>query len=638
MPTRSFTNFNGMNMTAGYDDDALWYLQDASIIGNHVRQRPRLPSSAITHTGGSYKAAGSIGEKAASIAGADLNIFTSSGYSSTAASVSWTSGMDTFPVAGMTGSAIGCTRVGDNVLFWEQSGTSGSYVVAWSGCGAVATLDGDANITSGSTLIQFNTPVTGLDSTYVGAKLYLGLGSTVARTITYVHGTSAVVVDVAPVVTDASIEAKIAPISLLEGGSGFNEEIQTVSTYLTPAQYSRTGYSLIDTAGVKLTSTNVVAYAAEGHQGRLFVSNGNEVRYSGEEADVTAGLGGVNYWDADSVFQVAPEMGSRVERMVSFNNDLIMFKDTGICVLRGVVSNGDPSRLGARVDTINTHLECASYHHVVPTPIGAILVSRQGIYLVSGDGVQQIGQEVWPRLAQAFGADGQTSANDTPCQTSFTMDHKAYIYFEVNADSKYVYIVFDYTTGAWQFRTFGSALAPGCATAYNSTTTGNTVTVAFPHDSSANRGISFVGSELYGNITPAVDDVVSGSLFTNDVPQLVVATAPMASRIETTPSHMRVRNVWVNGQVPSEDDTKTFIANNLGASYGFTVTDFTTATESTYVLSSTSESWFRQNIASDPYGWSKSVVIYNEYDGSGSTQDFYLRGIAVEYDESGVAP
>jgi hypothetical protein len=381
-----------------------------------------------------------------------------------------------------------------------------------------------------------------------------------------------------------------------------------------------------------------VAYAAEGHAGRLFVSNGNEVRYSGEEADVTAGLGGVNYWDADSVFQVAPEMGSRIERMVSFNGDLIMFKDTGICVLRGVVSNGDPSRLGARVDTINTHLETASYHHVVPTPVGAILVSRQGIYLVTGEGVQQIGQEVWPRLAQAFGADGQTTANDTPCQTSFTMDHKAYIYFEANADSRYVYLVFDYTTGEWQFRTFAASLAPGCATAYNSTSSGNTVTVTFPYDGSGSRGISFVGSELFGNITPTIDDVVSGSLFTNDVPQMVVVTSPMNAPVKGTPTHLRVRNVWVNGQVLSEDDTKTFIANNLGASYGFTVTDLVNSVESTYVLSSTSESWFKQSIASDPYGWSKSVVIYNEYDGSGSSQDFYLRGIAVEYDESGVAP
>lgn len=637
MITKKF-NLTGMDLSAEYNSDSLWYLQDATVVGQQlIKRRPTLLATPLTYAG-AHRACGSSRGKAASWCYDDSNPFSIKYWLNVVdpydASVSAAGGMVWDSVGGSDLNKIdvlpaSATRLEDDVFFVNRYGDEGAFLTRWSGSETGNTQSGavTASVTNASNVVTLSTAYAIEPGTFINF--------TDTRNHFY---------RVDEQLTTTTVQLS-QPVDFTDASTTFtlnNWSFVTTNTVLdnasaVGARALKAGGASYATEAIWQTSSGgepvgmVYAWAAEAHAGRLFISNGNEIRYSGTSEDVTTRHSGYNYWDADSIFTVAPEMGHRVEAMVSTQDGLIIFKDIGICVLRGVVANGDPTRLGARVDVISTSLECASVDHVCSTPAGVVLTTRHGIFLVTADSVSPIGKEVFPIVAETI--VGTTSDIGASFPT-FLMDNKLYIYIgerEVVVDDTYIrkYAVWDLMNGSWQCRTFNASVAPSCAVVVPSSD--GVTNVAFP--SAAQYGtaaLCYRGNEAVG-----VYGVASNSY---DRPEFICITSPMTGG-DDHPNHVRVRHVWTNATVSDEDDTTIRVFNNLGDDYDFDPLDVSSETSAaTYPLASSNQSWTRNPIASDLYGWSKGVGIIQNWDGSGNSQDISLRALAIEYDESAVTP
>ena len=653
MTYRRSYNLRGMDISSPYNSDRLWYLQDSVSVGpNAIRTRPRFPSIA-PNSSGAHLACETSGSRVGSFNDScKLNIFDAP----TETFLSYVA--DSFPyyssgtLCMVVIPPVSSCRVGNDTFHVVRYSDDGCYLLRWSGgssnaiqssSAGTAGASRTASVTSGSSTVTFS-----------GALAADPTGSKINFTASRGHFYTIESFD-----STANTAVLTRPADFTSGTSNFtihgwsflttNNALDGASSVGGRGEINPGLGSPFATESIWETSSGgeptglVYAWAAEGHQGRLFISNGNEIRYSGTEDDVATRHGGVEYWDPDSRFAVAPELGSRVERMVSFNNDLIIFKDRGICVLRGTVANGDPTRLGARIDTISTHLRSQSVRHVIPTNLGVILVSTQGMYLVSGEGAQRMGDEVWPRLNAAM----NESAADVSrvARNSLLMDDKAYIYFEEVVESnplnnKYVYACLDTTTGEWSFRSFHYLITPGCSSQVEGAD--GTITVSFPANISGSRCITYTGGEGYGSVSSGSSlNAVGSSSESYDTPEFIAITSPFIGEgndDSASMKHCRVRNIYTNSVVANDDDTSVWVLNNFGADYVFDVETITSGNGSAYPLLSSAENWYKHVVSTDAYGWGKGVAIINSYDGSGTPQIIYLRGLCVEYDQSDSIP
>lgn len=656
MTYRRSYNLRGMDISSPYNADRLWYSQDTVSVGpNAIRTRPRFPSLTPSSAGQHLTSQESLSRVGAFNHTQQMNIFDADTEAFLpAVDDVWWPASGVYDIADINVSPVSSTRVGDDTFFVTRvpaAQTTSSnvdtacYLLRWSGgssshvrstSAGVASASVTASVTASSSSVTISGSL-GADPT--GSKIFFHDRDNHFYTVQSWNGSNTIVLTQPADFTDASTTFSIHAWSYLttnnalDGASGITGRGDLGSPpFATDTLW---------TYGGSFQPTGLVyAWSAEGHQGRLFISNGNEVRYSGTEDDVTTRHGGVEYWDADSRFTVAPELGSRIEKMVSHNNDLLIFKDRGICVLRGTVANGQPDRLGARVDTISTHLRTQSVRHVIPTALGVVLVSTQGIYLVDGSGAQRIGDEVWSRIGSKLNGSVTTTLNH-----SLLMDDKLYLMYEQEGDNtanRYVYACWDTTTGEWTFRTFPKILAPGCSSQVEGSS--GTITVSFPADTSGTKSICYSGGEMYGAASAgsSLNAAGSGSVLTNDSPEMVVVTAPFTGEGDGDVSglyHARVRNIYTNSVVTTEDDTAVYSLNNFGAEYSFSVPNIVNLQTSAYKLVDTGEQqWYKHVVTSDSYGWGKGVAIYSKYDGSGTPQTLYLRGLCVEYDESRSIP
>jgi hypothetical protein len=374
------------------------------------------------------------------------------------------------------------------------------------------------------------------------------------------------------------------------------------------------GYDITDTVGGVVTSaTNVVAYAAAGHQGRLFVSNGNEVRYSGTGDDLSSGLSGINYWDENSVFQVAPELGSRIEKMISFGGDLYFLKDKGIAVMRGAVANGDPTKFGASVDVITDGLGCMSYTSAVLSRMGIILWTNTGIYLIYFHvGVYEF-------------------------QSSVSAERP-------------VYAVWDMSDGSWSYRSYRAELAPGCA-AELLDTDGETMHVTFPYANNGKYGTVQSGTECFKTKMTVPAGCTEKAGTDGDLPAFSIITCAAEDVEDDGLYHIRARDVYTiyyRGAGGTASYVAGVITGNSLLPYGIDIaaSDIDTygagGNFSAYTLSdSTSiDMWRKAHIDTDRYGFSKMVAIYNDETSTSDneTDVVFIQGIILQYDKSEAIP
>lgn len=614
MPQRLFSNITGIDCSQGVNSDSLWMLMDATVTGpQSVRSREPFDTvdtnqdiaGTETHfnhvqSNGSLAAASYPWENTSYYAGivvvdATAGTFTNRGDAP---------GYDTI-LAQFSGTTTSSTQVGEYSVF------TGAGNMLWTGASVAPQdfLQGvdpsiTASITSGSPTVTFSAAVPSLTS-YVGAQISIeNAARTLPRTFTVISVAS-------------NRLSLVVDVNLDETASGRQWALTSMGVWKGPAAFT--------------------AEIVCGHQGRLFASNGHSVAYSGTEDDSSGIYNGIHYWDADSVFTVVPEHGEDITAMASVSGDLLFFKDRGISVLRGVVANGDPSRLGARVDSLNTQIRCPNSACVQVTPRGAVLCSPDGVFLVTGEGVQDISEGIWPIFNPYY------EANGFDISASFTMHDMLYFAIDVidsatiTADIV-VYLAWNFKSNQWQFRTMLKTHAPcGVVTALNSS-----------------NQIVHIGMPKYSTHAIFTADVTevsttTASVTTTDKPMFMMVTAPFTG--EDQLSHVRVRNIFTNVTSPGETanmftvgalhgvgDYKAVI-NGAIVAYLTSGTAFANASLSEYTVQAADESWTKRTLASNKYGWCKSLILYNNDNNlDGASDPIFVNGLIADYDESGVVP
>lgn len=472
-------NLQGMDLRNPFGD-GLMYLQDATVTPLGVKVRPGFPTKQQTSGGYSYCVA-TAASPAPSLNGEDVLIARVNGATdhwkilstdpATAAAGEYSKA---YPVAGDETTQVGTNtafgdyvdgaRVGDEVAFaMGGDGTSVTKSLAlWGGSHKTTVLSSTTSTrtvssTSGSNVLTFSGAVTGLDTSWNGAYIYLsGFPKRPFRIVT-VPGTTSVRID-------TNLDASTA---------GQTWCIQPVAWVGAPDGAFLTGTAL----------NEVVASCIEGHVDRLFAGNivsdqtatpttsevkRHRVHYSGTYNDISGHHRGIHYWGPESYFEAAPEMGTRIVAMQSFGGDLIIFKDRGIAVLRGVVANDDPTKFGARVDILSDSIRCNGTSGVCKTPFGVFLASPDGLFIVTGDGPVQVDEKVRPwmdeNLTGSFNGIGSVSL---PC---FNLGGKVYLrgasFQDASTDWRQRYLVWDYGKDVWSCRTFKDNASPSCATPY----------------------------------------------------------------------------------------------------------------------------------------------------------------------------
>lgn len=652
MSKKRFFNVVGIDQSKPPGSDCLWFQRDATIVGNSlVKSRPQLPTAPIATSDNEYFATSeSIAGTAASFShidsSHDSNLWLADGANGyrTPATGEWVSadpgGGDTKVYANIIRSLNGSARVGDNCVFWHRDEDTGhgSSLILWTG----GTADPDSSIsvdtTSGSNVIS----VTGTSDDLSGMQLKLsdtqdGRSYTILPRLA---GETDYKLDVQMSSTATNALASVNPWGIV-GSSGTIWNPTYINDGVT--------HELSGDASGKLP----VAYAAEGHQGRLFISYGNEIRYSGTEDDVDGLYRGIHYWDENSVFSVAPETGNRIERLVSLNNTLFIFKDIGICALRGTVANGDPTKFGANVYTVSDTIVTPTYNSILKTPIGIILISSDDVYLITEDGITSIGAAINPMLYGALVPQSALGRNVGYIDRSFFMDGIAYFkttyqFFLQQRTNSYAetdplkyYITFDCRSNTWGMRTFYSQLAPATCSQVSRTSSYESPAWAcfnFGNDLTNPRSIFYSGSE--SSNTYLFLGVATGSSKNYDAPQFSIDTCPIVSESDE-PGHVRIIRAYLVASGNLGADTFTIGVYSGEPSVANIYNPSSESSAGTYVdPSTTTTQWIRVPFDSDSYSWSKRIQVrYTDTVAESADRPIiYIHGLCVEYEESLVTP
>lgn len=644
-------NIRGIDVTNPYGD-GLMFLQDAVITDSRVSQRKKYPVNTFSYATSHNSIASIIDPTIEGYTGYACSM----GYTgSTYKTIFWNSvlglsaysklyavaGDETTQVGGTEANVIDFRRVarlnneaifsGNNIAPFYNEAPVGC--MAWGGNTKTTVLSSTtstrtATTTNNSNTITFSGAVSGLDGNWCGAYIYLSGHPNRMFRITKVTSTSSINIDTA----------------IDTGSAGQTWCIQPISFVGAPSNifYKSDGSSV----------NNVVACYVESHLDRawagiVYDSDGrtqwHRVLYSGVLSDISSYHKGYTYWNSSSYIDVAPSVGSRIMGLYSWGDSLIVFKDRGICVIRGVVANADPTKFGARVDVLSTEIECRNSMNICKTSNGIFLFSNGCAYLVTDTSIDRVDTKI----------KGILDDDGTRIERCFFWDNKVYCrtYGTVSeipdgcTKEVYQYLVFDLERGEWSYRTIRKSLAPGAmASVYNGD--GTSSWLGMPASSSATQTIAYKGREGDDNFGMSVVPVGTVAT-TTDVPLFAMITNGIVPN-DNYPGYVRPVTVHVmhnsaattNIRVASVPSYSTTLSSDFDLINEIIEGGYSSTKLSEYALgdsSSGSTYWQRFNLSGAEPSTMLNIVI-GRYQ-SPADEDLYydpvdIYGLAIEYESA----
>ena len=647
MASTMMFNLQGMDSSNPFGNGCS-YLQDVHIEDSCVWERYPIPAvSGMTAMNPPATIAGNVG--AVSVSGNFYTMTPGTGWGSAYSTTYPVSGNGTSQIGVYTDRNLGddtgwsTARVGNEVIFADpDNGRDNTYasMSCWAGSTKTSTLNSTtstrtASTTANSRNVTFSGAVTGLDSTWVNAYIYLSGFPKRPFRITKVISTTVIVIDTQVDFTTASQTWCIQPVAWVG---------------------SQDGVFAYDNAGTYTALNEVHAKVACGHQSRLFAMNGydgatrvpHRVWYSGTTADVNSSYIGIHNWYANSWFDAAPELGEEILAAHSFGGDLIIFKNKGICVLRGVVANNDSTKFGARVDILSGELKLLGAASAVVTPVGVYAYCEDGVYIVTGSSVDKISSKIDSFLTLNAKRENRVYSPYHP--HSFVMS--GYVYTRIGipfypdgvvANGYYWrYLVWDYRRNEFHIRTLPLKTAPNGAveifyptdkTFYTITTTSSTTALLYGGDSE-----NAPSAPGWGTADA-----------TGDNPTMQIVTNSLSSN-EGYPGYLRPVVLHIVQAVPAEGifafaypgyGSTALIEPDLGSqAANGTIDPSVNISSVTYDLSIRDKAYAeRIGCASVPPSYLMPIVIANSFENSGSTFYSQIYAVGADYEFSdNVAP
>lgn len=400
------------------------------------------------------------------------------------------------------------------------SGTSAA--LKWAGSTQSRYSTGTVSTTASSTT------VTGSGTTWTSAMegMYLWINHATLRErafrVTKVVSTTSLIVDNAPDATAATQTYALNPVGFLAAPDNL---------FSTSA-----GASVNDVRD---------ASAMASHQGRLFVSGVIEyvdgtsyadrperVRWSATQTETSGKFIGTDYWHASGYTDIGMGEGGNITGMVSFDGDLVIFKESAIYVLRGSVAT-DGTDLGASIDRIAGTQGVRRQAAIVATPYGVAFANKNGVFLYRSGKVDSLSSPI----STKWNVTGPTSAK----LSYLGQDDRL-----VATKGDYAF-VFDMEQRTW-------TMQQGVA----DTVTGGNV-VEMLNDGATDREIQLMGDTFIDWVADfSLSDAVTSDGHGTSYPRMRVTTHPIALGAGLT-GQGRVNTVYVNGYVIGSTLTVTLV-------------------------------------------------------------------------------